>query len=259
MNSSSNIQDHEKCLRGNWDNPSVCQLKTAYQRINIYKNIKKQFLTKPPLRIFEFGPGLGCLIDLAHTAWPQTEYHVADMDSHLLTALTDRFPFIRPHHIAAIDDLENPEGVFDVIAAVDVWEHLPLPIARAYTKWCWQRLAPGGIMILQTPNWGCPVTPATFYGDLTHCTSYNEKSIRQLFQDAGIPDEAVTVIPRKTPGMAGFFRDQLNTIFGWAYRLVFIFFGAVRIKIFSPDLVAIVRKIQNNPTPMATSTMQVRD
>jgi hypothetical protein len=33
----------------------------------------------------------------------------------------------------------------------------------------------------------------------------------------------------------------------------------VRIKIFSPDLVAIVRKKHNTPSPMADTTMRVRD
>jgi len=72
------------CMHGSWDNDGVCQLKTAYQRINIVRQIEKRFRKRTNLRMLEFGPGLGCLIDLVHSNWPQAEYHVADTESGLL-------------------------------------------------------------------------------------------------------------------------------------------------------------------------------
>lgn len=242
MNSEEKNRPNLESLHGMWDDAAVCRLKTAYHRTNIIKNIEGCFRKGPSVRMLEFGPGVGCLVDLVQMSWPQTEYHIADMDAGLLSTLAARCPFIHAHQIAGIRDLENIQGLFDVIAAVDVWEHLPLSDALAYTAWCWQRLAPGGILIIQTPNWACPVTPATFYGDLTHCTPLNEASIRQLFRGAGIPEASVVVRPRKTPGVLGMIRDSLNTVFGLLYRLVFVFFGAVRPSIFTPDLVAVVCK-----------------
>ncbi len=230
------------CLHGGWANPAISRLKTAYHRVNILAKMEEPLRRNPVMRILEFGPGLGCLIELVHAKWSSVEYHVADIDRQVLDALVEKFPFVTPHHLEKSVDLADVQGAFDVIVAVDVWEHLPLSEALAYTTWCWQRLRPGGMLILQTPNWGCPVTPANFYGDLTHRTPLNEESIRQLFRGAGIPEGAFSVLPRKTPGVLGFIRDRLNGLFGLFYRLVLVFFGAVRLKIFSPDLVAIVRK-----------------
>ena len=245
MNTARQYEHNAECAHGIWDDQSVCRLKTAYHRKNIFKRIEDSSCDKSKLRMLEFGPGLGCLIDLVHSCWPDAEYHTADVDPGLLKALSERFPSLRTHQLQGSDELERIEGQFDVIAAADVWEHLLQSEALAYTAWCWQRLAPGGMLILQTPNWGCPVTPATFYSDLTHRTALNEESIRQLFRSAGIPGKATVVLPRKTPGFLGGIRDGLNGLFGLFYRLVFIFFGAVRLRIFSPDLIAIARK----PTP----------
>jgi hypothetical protein len=242
MNSLEKERQQDGCTHGIWDNLTVCRLKTAYHRVNIRKRIEECFCKKSALRMIEFGPGLGCLINLVHTDWPQTEYHAVDIDPGVLKSLCVRFPFLQTHCAAGISDLESIDGCFDVIAAVDVWEHLPLPVALAYTKWCWQRLNPGGMLILQTPNWGCPATPSAFYSDLTHCTPFNEESIRHLFKSADIPDESFSVFPRKTPGFLGVIRDGLLGLFGVFYRLVFVFFGAVRLKVFSADLVAVVRK-----------------
>jgi 2-polyprenyl-3-methyl-5-hydroxy-6-metoxy-1,4-benzoquinol methylase len=242
MNPLENGTQPIECMHGSWDSQSVRQLKMAYQRVNIVKQIKKCFQEKTDVRMLEFGPGLGCLIEQVHSNWPKTEYHVADRDSGLLAELKVRYPHLITNLIAKSDDLEKIMGDFDVIAAVDVWEHLPLPLALSYTAWCWQKLSQGGMLILQTPNWGCPVTPATFCSDLTHCTAYNEESICHLFRSAGIPNGAFAVLPRRTPGFLGFIRDRLNDLFGLFYRLVFVFFGTGRMKIFSPDLIAIARK-----------------
>lgn len=230
------------CAHGIWDDQSARRLKTAYHEINIIKRIEGFFQREGPLRVIEFGPGMGCLFDLVRSRWPETNYHVADVDAGLLADLSGRLSSRQTHFLQGSESLENIAGSFDVIAAVDVWEHLELAEALAYTKWCWQRLTPGGVMILQAPNWGCPTTPYTFFNDLTHCTPLNEESIRQLFQSAGIPMEAISVFPRKTPGVLGFFRDGLNGFFGLFYRLFFVFFGAVRLKVFSADLVAVVCK-----------------
>lgn len=231
-----------KNIRGLWINPATRCLKIKYHRINILDRIKSAFHVQSPRRMLEFGPGLGCLIELGHEVWPAMEYHVADIDSGLLESLAGRFPYLQTHCIDESRDLKALDGLFDVIAAVDVWEHLPINEAIAYTEWCWQRLNPGGMLILQTPNWGCPVTPATFYSDMTHCTPFNEESIRHLFRGAGVPDDSVHILPRKTPGLFGVIRDGLIGLFGMFYRLVFVFFGAVRLKVFSADLVVVIRK-----------------
>ncbi len=170
------------------------------------------------------------------------EYSVADVDRNGLNDLSVQFPNITTVLLDSEGAPPSRDGIFDIIVAVDVWEHLSFDAALNYTVWAYERLAPEGLLVLQVPNWGCPVTPLTFFGDLTHRLMFNEKSIRQLLRAASVPDYQVSVLPRRTPGWLGSIRDALGVMFGWVFRLAFVFFGSPRLKIFSADLIALVHK-----------------
>ncbi len=232
-------------IHGCWNDESVCRLKTSYQEKNIVGRIRRNIRHRNSYRMLEFGPGLGCLLNLVTERWADVEYHVADVDAAVLGDLSEKHSRLIGHQVAGIEDLESIDGCFDIIVAVDVWEHLPLHLAMDYTQWCWRHLSPGGMLILQTPNWGCPVTPSTFYSDLTHCTQFNEISMAQLLRGAGIPATAFLISSRRTPGCLGSIRDLLNDIFGLLYQCWFIFFGAVRLSVFSADLIVEAHKPRN--------------
>lgn len=221
---------------------AIRKLKSDYHRINFMKPLNSVIARGKKIRVLEFGPGIGCLIDLVLSDYPDAEYHIADIDRDSLLRLQADKPGLITHHCAGQADLLKIEGMFDVVIAIDVWEHLDLDVAIFYTRWCYEHLNAGGMMMLEVPNWGCPLTPSVFCLDLTHKLMFNEHSVRQLCRVAGVPEGLFKIIPRKTPYILGAVRDGLGYVFGLCYRLSFMFFGAVRLTIFTPDLVTIIHK-----------------
>lgn len=56
------------------------------------------------------------------------------------------------------------DGQFDEIAAIDVFEHIPVESGIAFLDECWRALKQGGMLTLQVPLHGSP----NHLGDLTH-------------------------------------------------------------------------------------------
>jgi 2-polyprenyl-3-methyl-5-hydroxy-6-metoxy-1,4-benzoquinol methylase len=224
------------------DGNKVYALKKAYHRRNILSRIQKCFSADERLGILEIGPGMGCLADLILGAFPQASYTVMDNNQGTLDELLVRFPDIEVRRVENESQLANASGKYDVIAAVDVWEHLPPESLVSYTRWCYESLKPNGIFILQFPNWGCLLTASTFYSDLTHVNRLNEKTVQQLFALVGIPEERYHLFNRRTPGLLGVIRDFLMDFFCIGLRLLYILFGSVRLNFFAADLVVVVNK-----------------
>jgi SAM-dependent methyltransferase len=53
-----------------------------------------------------------------------------------------------------LDGAELPQRAFDLVTMWDVIEHLPDP--GATLRKLGELLAPGGVLLIQTPRWGCP-------------------------------------------------------------------------------------------------------
>lgn len=220
----------------------VYTLKKAYHRRNIFSHIQREFPKDDPLDLLEIGPGMGCLADTVLHAYPHVNYTVLDNNQGTLDEVRSRFPGISTHRVEEITGLSSVDGKFDVIAAIDVWEHLPPDDLTGYTRWCYDALKPGGMLILQFPNWGCPLTASTFCSDMTHVNQLNEKTVQQLFALVGIPEENYRLFNRRTPGVLGALRDGLMELYGVYLKMLHILFGTVRLKLFAPDLVTVVRK-----------------
>ena len=79
----------------------------------------------------------------------------------------------------------NDRGSYDVILALDVFEHLsPREVEAVLAKTC-QRLTPRGRLIMRMPNAECPFVLATFCGDLTHKILATPGLIKHLLVKAG--------------------------------------------------------------------------
>jgi SAM-dependent methyltransferase len=67
--------------------------------------------------------------------------------------------------------LDQAQGTFDAILLLDVIEHLPIRDGLTLLQELAQKLQPGGVLILQTPNGRCVRSP--FSSDMTHVQAYN--------------------------------------------------------------------------------------
>ena len=74
---------------------------------------------------------------------------------------------------------------FDRIFALDLLEHIPKEKASRFLELARDRLAPGGVLLVQTPNMGCVYAQYHRYNDLSHEFGLTEKTARDLFMTAG--------------------------------------------------------------------------
>ena len=116
---------------------------------------------------------------------------------------------------------ERPETGFDTILAFDLLEHLPKQSAAGFLEQVRGKLAPGGSVILQTPNMGSLYAAYNRYYDLSHEFGVTEKSAIDLLLLGGFAGSAIEVKPAWTATTwMGFLRE-------WYVRLLhgMIFLG----------------------------------
>lgn len=92
--------------------------------------------------------------------------------------------FVRQFNALAIDQFSGALE-FDVIFATDVIEHLPKEKAGNFLKQIYDRLLPGGYVVIQTPNMGSILGLHARYYDLSHEFGVTEKSAVDLLMLAG--------------------------------------------------------------------------
>ncbi|MDQ3916522.1 MAG: class I SAM-dependent methyltransferase [Actinomycetota bacterium] len=102
--------------------------------------------------------------------------------------------FVHRFDALEIDRLPG-ETRFERIFALDLVEHLPKEKASVFLELARDRLAPGGLLVVQTPNMGCIYGQYYRYYDLSHEFGLTEKSARDLFMTAGFADGDVRVSP----------------------------------------------------------------
>jgi hypothetical protein len=81
--------------------------------------------------------------------------------------------------------LNESDDRYDVIIALDVFEHLPTHEIASTLEITCKRLSPAGRLILRAPNALCPFVLPTFYGDLTHQFLSTPRMIDHLARLAG--------------------------------------------------------------------------
>ena len=219
-------------------------LKVDYHRVNLIDRIP-QSLREKPVRVLEFGAGMGTVIALIHAAFDVKEYVCVDNCKGVLDSLPD---YVKKVHAESIDAVsKETAGLFDIIVAADVWEHLgTMETVVKYTQFCIEKLSEGGVLILSVPNIACPMMPFVFNHDITHRIRFNEATVRQMFLAAEGRAGALEIYPRKTPHIGyvrwlGKIRDAVISATGVVMRLGFALYGLPSVKIFTADLIVVYR------------------
>lgn len=90
-----------------------------------------------------------------------------------------------------------PEGTLGGVVSFHVIEHLPPPAIERLVRLAWRALAPGGVLILETPNpLSLVVAARNFWLDPTHRRPVHPETLRLLFQVAGFePVERIDLRP----------------------------------------------------------------
>ncbi len=94
---------------------------------------------------------------------------------------------VKDHFIAGdvFSVLGETDRKFDAVLLMDVVEHFSPNDAVALLRLVDSHLAPGGKVLLRTPNAASPWGFSHQFGDLTHCTPFCPGSMRQLALASG--------------------------------------------------------------------------
>jgi 2-polyprenyl-3-methyl-5-hydroxy-6-metoxy-1,4-benzoquinol methylase len=110
------------------------------------------------------------------------------------------------------DVLAASHGQFDLVVAIDVIEHLSHDQLLRFGSLMMQALRPGGMLLVQTPNGEGLFAGHVIHGDLTHCTIFNENSIKQYLRAFGFEDIRVVETAPVRAGVRGTARWMIWSI-----------------------------------------------
>jgi 2-polyprenyl-3-methyl-5-hydroxy-6-metoxy-1,4-benzoquinol methylase len=86
--------------------------------------------------------------------------------------------------------LQDHQGAFDLITALDLVEHFHKDEVFTFLDGCFSALRPGGRLIVQTPNADAPWAASTRYGDFTHEVCFQSNSLGRLMRLIGFVNVA---------------------------------------------------------------------
>jgi O-antigen chain-terminating methyltransferase len=91
----------------------------------------------------------------------------------------------------AFRHLSDHEGQYDGVVAVDFLEHFNRDELLRMLASVRGALRPGGMLLIQTPNGEGLFAQQIIYGDLTHLTILNARSLEQALKPTGFTDIAI--------------------------------------------------------------------
>lgn len=145
-------------------------------------------------RLLEIGCGNGTFLAYAS--------QIANLRAHGIDVSANALEIARSHlkcplHCGVLDASAYPNERFDAICAWEVFEHVPEP--RQWLRSIHERLEPGGLVMLSTPNYGSrwmwrdmPADPRS--RPPVHLTFWNKPSIEQALQAAGFINTQVRML-----------------------------------------------------------------
>jgi len=110
-------------------------------------------------------------------------------------------------------DLGDAQGPYDAALLLEVIEHLPLEEACTTLVRLRGKLAPGGVLVVSTPN---TYHPPTYLRDATHITPFCYDELGGVLEVAGF--EVVTI--QRIYNDALWRKLLRRYVFGWLFRLL---------------------------------------
>ncbi len=159
----------------------------SQEEIKRYKNVYSYYLRNwlpknKELPILEVACGSGLFLNMLRDSGHE-KFHGVDSSPQQIE-LTKQQGF-DVTQVNALDYLKETEQMYHVIAALDFIEHLYKDEALTFLESAYQRLEPGGRLILQTPNGESPWVGSVFYGDFTHEVCYTPHLLEKVLRQAG--------------------------------------------------------------------------
>ena len=172
-------------------------------------------------RVLDVGCGYGAfLLVLRDTGFVSVEGIDA---SGQQVALAKRLGLDCVRQADVLDALRGaPEASWDVIAALDLLEHLTKDEALAFVDEAHRALGPRGRLVLHVPNGEAIFAGAVYFGDLTHEIAFTRRSLRQLVSAAGFARVSVFEDAPVVHGLGSALRYVIWRVARSAFRVIYV-------------------------------------
>lgn len=141
--------------------------------------------------IVDLGCGGGRLL-FAFKELGYTNLEGIDISAEQVELARQATPNVREGDV--LEFLKDRRGSFDLITATDIIEHLDKAEVLEFLDGCARALAPGGRLVLQTPNAESPMGGAVRYKDFTHEVCFSPEGLARLLRLCGFE----RIEPRET-------------------------------------------------------------
>lgn len=162
--------------------------------------------------ILEVACGHGAMLRSLKT-WGYTQVVGLDRSAEQITLARKFHPEVI--HGDAFQHLKEHVNCYDLIAAIDLFEHFSLEQGRHFLAVCQIALRDRGRLIMQLPNAGALRGSEPAWGDITHCRAYSVPALRQFLKLSGFE----TIEFRETGPIAVGVTSSLRWLFWKCIRL----------------------------------------
>jgi SAM-dependent methyltransferase len=187
-----------------------------------YRIETADFGLRPGAKIAELGFGEGRFLDFAKRAG----YNPSGLE--LVPEFVEQVR-VRGHRVEVgtrLSEFADEAGTFDVVAAIDVIEHLTVDELRTFFEDARLLLKPGGRVFVRFPNGNSPFGLNLYNSDVTHRSHLTGGSLKQVCEPLGFRLLRVGNPARDVVGGLGMkfrrtiqfaVRDLIEWVIGFAY------------------------------------------
>lgn len=170
-------------------------------------------------QIADLGCGIGSAVEMLIAQGYRNVQGVDASEEQVMAARRRNLPVA---HENIFEFLAAHRGVFDVLLALDVIEHLSRGELLEFLDLVVVALRPKGRLIVKTANANAPTASRMRFKDLTHELIFTEQSLRMAFSVTGLRPVAIYGERPRPASIAGLARGVLAAITRRLWRLFLI-------------------------------------
>ncbi|MDR6904636.1 SAM-dependent methyltransferase [Agromyces sp. 3263] len=179
----------------------------------------------PPASVLEIGYGNGAFLAFSRSVgWNVT-------GTELLPELVE-LARAAGYQAFRADELDTlPDGSFDLVAAFDVFEHVPPEASVAFLRSLSAKLAEGGVILLRFPNADSWIGNPFQHGDVTHVNAIGVLKLEFYAAEAGL-----SILRIRGARRRGFQTSVIHGLHAWTAGVIIKCIGAIAKALYFPDL-----------------------
>lgn len=193
--------------------------------------------------VLEIGPGLGEFVSFLNDK-KIDQIEVIDNDKSVLGVVSSKNKIREVYLGKNILKLHRKLGSYNLIAMIQVLEHIPLSEHKEILKFLYNHLKKEGSIVIVVPNGNNPLGLTERYVDIQHTVSFTTQSLLDLVNVSDLRNHEIEIKGFEIPpyGIINILRIFLQKTLHIFLLLIMIINGGSYFKIMTPNIMMIIRR-----------------